>query len=164
MSSPGSTPTGSGSNSSLGGEPSAEKPERSGALAIGFAVLAAALVKLPALWSATDDVTLRNVPIFVLGVLAGLVPRPRPGGSAPRWRSSRSPLLAPPSWSTPYPFAAGADTLLLTVLHLSIALWLVVGVAYAEGRWRSDRARMDFIRFTGEWVIYLALIALVGRF
>ncbi len=145
----------------LGGEPSAEKPERSGALAIGFAVLAAALVKLPALWSATDDVTLRNVPIFVLGVLAAwfLV-------RAQAVRSSVAivtvAFVGAAVLVNAYPFAAGADTLLLTVLHLSVALWLVVGVAYAEGRWRSDRARMDFIRFTGEWVIYLALIALGG--
>ncbi|PKQ22625.1 MAG: hypothetical protein CVT65_12440, partial [Actinobacteria bacterium HGW-Actinobacteria-5] len=145
----------------LGGEPSAEKPERSGALAIGFAVLAAALVKLPALWSATEDVTLRNVPIFVLGVLAAwfLV-------RAQAVRSSVAivtvAFVGAAVLVNAYPFAAGADTLLLTVLHLSVALWLVVGVAYAEGRWRSDRARMDFIRFTGEWVIYLALIALGG--
>ncbi|MEH0938363.1 permease prefix domain 1-containing protein [Micromonospora psammae] len=39
---------------------------------------------------------------------------------------------------------------------------LVVGVAYTGGDWRSGRRRMDFIRFTGEWLIYFALIGLGG--
>lgn len=30
------------------------------------------------------------------------------------------------------------------------------------GDWRSDRKRMDFIRFTGEWFVYFVLIALGG--
>ena len=50
----------------------------------------------------------------------------------------------------------------LTALHLPIALWLVVGVAYAGGRWRQVAGRMDFIRFSGELFIYYVLIALGG--
>jgi hypothetical protein len=50
----------------------------------------------------------------------------------------------------------------LTAIHLPIALWLVAGVAYADGDWRADRRRMDFIRFTGEWFVYYVLIALGG--
>jgi hypothetical protein len=61
-----------------------------------------------------------------------------------------------------YPLAEDADTAVLTGLHLPIALWLVVGVAYMGGDWRSDRKRMDFIRFTGEWFIYFVLLGLGG--
>ncbi|MEU8299618.1 permease prefix domain 1-containing protein [Micromonospora sp. NPDC048909] len=61
-----------------------------------------------------------------------------------------------------YPLADDSQTLVLTAIHLPIALWLVVGVAYAGGDWRSDRRRMDFIRFTGEWLIYFVLIGLGG--
>ena len=50
----------------------------------------------------------------------------------------------------------------LAALHAAVALWIVTGIAYVDGAWRSDRARMDFIRFTGEWFIYLVLIALGG--
>jgi hypothetical protein len=50
----------------------------------------------------------------------------------------------------------------LTAIHLPLALWLVVGVAYVAGDWRSGSGRMDFIRFTGEWFIYYVLIALGG--
>jgi hypothetical protein len=50
----------------------------------------------------------------------------------------------------------------LTALHLPIALWLAVGFAYVGGRWFADGARMDFVRFTGELVIYYVLMALGG--
>jgi hypothetical protein len=61
-----------------------------------------------------------------------------------------------------YPLADDSQTIALTAIHLPIALWLVVGVAYTGGDWRSGRRRMDFIRFTGEWLIYFALIGLGG--
>jgi len=61
-----------------------------------------------------------------------------------------------------FPLDEGSQTHTLTAIHLPLALWLVVGVAYAAGDWRSDRKRMDFIRFTGEWFIYFVLIALGG--
>lgn len=61
-----------------------------------------------------------------------------------------------------YPFGPDADTEVLAAIHIPIVLWLVVGLAYAGGRWRSDRRRMDFIRFTGECVIYYQLLAFGG--
>jgi len=45
---------------------------------------------------------------------------------------------------------------------MGIALWLVVGIAYAGGRWSQVAGRMDFIRFSGELFIYYVLIALGG--
>ena len=61
-----------------------------------------------------------------------------------------------------YRFEHGGMTMVLAVSHSAVVLWFVVGVAYAGGDWRSGRRRMDFIRFTGEWVIYMALLALGG--
>jgi hypothetical protein len=61
-----------------------------------------------------------------------------------------------------YPLAEGDATLVLLGLHLPLALWLAVGVAYVAGDWLSHQRRMDFIRFTGEWFIYYVLIALGG--
>lgn len=145
----------------LGGESRGATPDRSGALAIAFAVLAAVLVKLPTLWNAPQDVLVRNLPVLILGVLAAwfLV-------RAPAFRTSVAivvvAFVGAAVLVNTYPFAPGGDTLMLTVAHLSVALWFVVGVAYTAGEWRSGRARMDFLRFTGEWVIYLALIALGG--
>ena len=61
-----------------------------------------------------------------------------------------------------YPLADDSQSLILTAIHLPIALWLVVGLAYVADDLRSSRRRMDFIRFTGEWFVYLVLIALGG--
>jgi len=61
-----------------------------------------------------------------------------------------------------YRLAEASQSVVLTSIHLPIALWLVVGLAYVAGDWRSSRRRMDFIRFTGEWFVYFVLIALGG--
>lgn len=61
-----------------------------------------------------------------------------------------------------YPLDTDSQTLVLTAIHLPLALWFVVGVSYMAGDWRSHDRRMDFIRFTGEWFIYFVLIALGG--
>jgi hypothetical protein len=65
-----------------------------------------------------------------------------------------------------YPFARRATgpsyTEALSALHLPIALWLVVGVAYVGGRWFEGGGRMNFVRFSGELFIYYVLIALGG--
>jgi hypothetical protein len=61
-----------------------------------------------------------------------------------------------------YPLADDSQSVLVTGIHLPIALWLVVGLAYVADDWRSVRRRMDFIRFTGEWFVYYVLIALGG--
>ena len=61
-----------------------------------------------------------------------------------------------------YPFASGGATQILAALHAPVILWLLVGVAYVGGRWRSDKRRMDFVRFTGELAIYYTLLALGG--
>ena len=72
-----------------------------------------------------------------------------------------------PSWpralfANIYPVRADSDTLTLSAMHLPIALWLVVGVAYVGGRWFTSGRRMDFVRFSGELFIYYVLIALGG--
>jgi hypothetical protein len=61
-----------------------------------------------------------------------------------------------------YPFSGFSDTFALAALHLPVALWLVVGVAYAGERWKDPAGRMDFMRFSGELFIYFVLIALGG--
>lgn len=61
-----------------------------------------------------------------------------------------------------YPFASGGSTGMLAALHAPVVLWLLAGVAYVGGRWRSDKRRMDFVRFSGELAIYYTLLALGG--
>ena len=61
-----------------------------------------------------------------------------------------------------YPLAEESQSIVLTSLHLLIALWFVVGLAYVADDVRSPRRRMDFVRFSGEWFVYYVLIALGG--
>ncbi len=63
-----------------------------------------------------------------------------------------------------YPWAPmpSGETMLLAILHLPVMLWLAVGLVFVAGKWRESGARMDFLRTTGEAVIYYGLIALGG--
>ena len=61
-----------------------------------------------------------------------------------------------------YPLAEDSQSVVLTTIHLPIAMWIAVGLAYVADDLRSGRRRMDFIRFTGEWFVYYVLIALGG--
>jgi len=59
-----------------------------------------------------------------------------------------------------YPSYSPNHTAMLTGVHLPIMLWLVTGVAYLGEEWRAKKGRMNFIRFTGESLIYGSMIML----
>ena len=104
----------------------------------------------------------RNVSLFVLPLLTGYFAWKRGLNRDDRrccWRCRSRP---PPCSRTSIPSRPTAIPGILTALHLPIALWLAVGVAYAGGRWFAGGARMDFVRFSGELFIYYVLIALGG--
>ncbi len=136
---------------------------------ITLAALAALAVKLPELFglqlSGPDgeetEVYLRNFGLFVLPILTGYFVWKRQL-TARTWGWLGLAFAMALLFANVYPFAPGSDTEALTALHLPIALWLVVGVAYVGGRWRDSARRMDFVRFSGELFIYYVLIALGG--
>lgn len=47
-------------------------------------------------------------------------------------------------------------------LATAVGMWSIIGVGYIGGRLRDLSARMDLIRFTGEFVVYYGLIAAGG--
>jgi hypothetical protein len=61
-----------------------------------------------------------------------------------------------------FPYAVNSATEAIVALHLPAAMWFAAGAAYVAGDMRSATRRMDFIRFSGEWLIYYTLIALGG--
>ena len=103
----------------------------------------------------------RNLSLFALPFLAGYFAWKR-GLLSVRHLWLLLPFAAAGVFANVFPFEQDSHTLALTVLHLPIALWLVVGIAYAGGDWRAGGGRMDFIRFSGEFFIYYVLIALGG--
>jgi hypothetical protein len=135
-------------------------------VAVCFAVAAATAIKAPALFGINIDdqhaeFYIRNLSLFVLPLLTGyFLGKRRRDTRAVSWLAAG--FVAAGVFANVYPFTPKGNTEILSALHLPIALWLVVGIAYAGGRWSQVAGRMDFIRFSGELIIYYVLIALGG--
>jgi hypothetical protein len=104
---------------------------------------------------------LRNISLFVLPFLAGYFARRRQLDTR-RWMLTAAPFVLVALVVNLYPYRADSATELLVALHLPVVLWFAVAYPYMGGMIRSHERRMDFVRFTGEWVIYYVLIALGG--
>ncbi len=147
------------------GDEEAAGRRREATVALALAVAAAALVKLPELFGYRPGTHqafyLRNASLAVFPLLAAYFAwkRALPG----RVVGVLAALFAGSALVVNlYPFGSANQTLFLAALHLPIALWFAVGVAYAGGRWADGARRMDFVRFSGELFIYFVLIALGG--
>jgi hypothetical protein len=148
------------------GSPTADKRSRRDLLAMVICVAGAAVsVKVPQLFGLTFEhdshFYVPNFTLFALPWLAAFL----------AWRRQARPVLIGVlvAWfalgavaANVYPLATDSQSVVITALHLPIALWFGVGLAYVADEWRSSRRRMDFIRFTGEWVVYFVLIAIGG--
>ena len=140
---------------------------REAVIAYGLAVLAAVAIKVPALFGihtsadAAEGFYFRNASLFVLPCLiAYFVWKRRLALRTVGWLAGAFGVAA--VFANLPGFGPARDFEPLTALHLPIALWLAVGIAYAGGRWSQVSGRMDFIRFSGELFIYYVLIALGG--
>ena len=132
-----------------------------------FAVAAAIAVRLPEAFgfnlTDSDDASFyaRNFSLLVLPALAGwFVWLKRP----PSWVTAviGAVVAASAAVINAYPFDDDSSTFVLAALHLPVLLWLVIGLARTGERWRLAGPRMDYVRFTGEWIVYGVLIALAG--
>ena len=134
-------------------------------VAFGLAVAAAVAIKVPALFGMQLEEDggfyARNASLFVLPLLTAYFAwKRRLDIRTLAWLALAFVTAA--VFANVYPFDPEGSTEALTALHLPIALWLVVGIAYAAARWRQVAGRMDFIRFSGELFIYYVLIGLGG--
>ncbi len=136
-------------------------------VAIALAVAAGAAVKLPQLFGVgmqdpdADLFYMRNLSFFVLPFLTAFFVWKRGVDTATRIALSAFFVVGALAMNF-LPFTPRGHTEQLSALHLPMALWLTVGVAYAGGAWRNHDQRMNFVRFTGELFIYFVLIALGG--
>jgi hypothetical protein len=120
-------------------------------VAFGVAVAAGALIKAPALFgldvNENANIYARNAGLFVLPLLTGYFAwKRRLEARFIRWLAVA--IVAALVFANVYPFEPQGYTEILTALHLPIALWLIVGVAYAAdagGRsaagWTSSGSR-----------------------
>jgi hypothetical protein len=149
------------------GAPAAAAARTELVVAFALALLAAFAIKVPELafgleWGGKDmPLLLRNVGFLVLPFLVGYFAWKRRIGGLTGGLLATGFLVAA-VFANAYPFSPTGDTLKLTALHLPIALWLLVGLAHAGSRWREPAGRMDFVRFSGELLIYYVLIAMGG--
>ncbi len=133
---------------------------------LGCAAAAALAIKLPTLFGYEingDDASFyaRNLSLFVLPFLATYFIWTR-GLRTKGIAGMAAVFVGGAVFANAYPFTPGGSTEVLTAIHLPIVLWLAVGVAFVAGDWLSDTRRMDYVKFTGEWLITYALIALGG--
>lgn len=132
---------------------------------IAFAVVAALAIQAGRIAAESGGGTASwfplNISLFVLPVLAGYLAWTR-GISRGRAIVLGATVAALAVVVNVFPFDDSSSTAVLVAIHLPVVLWFVVGAAYVGAEWRSSARRMDFIRFTGEWAIYLVLIALGG--
>lgn len=149
-------------------EPSETQRNETGSdafVALGLAITAAVAIKVPALFGVPMDgrplFYARNASLFVLPLLAAYFIWKR-GLSVFTGLCLMLPFAGAAVFANAFPFDPRSSTQTLSILHLPIVLWLVVGVAYAGGRWFAGSMRMDFVRFSGELFIYYVLIALGG--
>ena len=134
-------------------------------VAFCLATAAALAIKLASLFGFNLDADggfyARNLSLFVLPLLTAYFAwKRRLNAGTLRWLAVA--LVAAAVLANAYPLTPGGHTEVLAALHLPIALWLAVGIAYAGGRWSQVGGRMDFVRFSGELFIYYVLIALGG--
>lgn len=136
-------------------------PWRELAVVLALAVGAGIAVKLGVTLFDDENALARNLGLLVFPFIAGYF----------AWKRRLSlravvalviPFVVLAAVLNVYPFDVGGSTEILAVLHAPVVLWMLAGLAYMGGRWRSDSRRMDFVRFTGELAIYYILIALGG--
>lgn len=110
-----------------------------------------------------DPVYLMNVTWMVLPMAALFYlrrdwahgERPSKGSVAARFA-----VLMIPAVVNAYPFAGDGQTLAITMLHLPLLGWLALALFRDPDVLRGDEARMDYIRFTGETLVYCVLVGL----
>ena len=103
----------------------------------------------------------RNLGLLMLPFLAGYFTHRRQLDTR-GWLLTAAPFVVSAVVINLYPYGRDSATEIIVALHLPILLWFTVAYPYMNGAIGSHERRMDYVRFTGEWVIYYTLIALGG--
>jgi hypothetical protein len=150
----------------LSGEDEPTRPSSGWFEALLFAVAAAVPIQVARLAAHFPEEEsgwlMRNIGLLVLPFLAAYLARRRKLDTR-RCVLTAAPFVLAALIVNLYPYGADSATELLVALHLPAAVWFAVAYPYMGGTIRSHERRMDFVRFTGEWVIYYVLIALGGN-
>lgn len=133
-------------------------------LVVIFTLLAGTLIKLPELFGlrfsdpGAEHFYLKNISLFILPFVSAffLVKRK---AARKTWATIMMTFIIAALIVNVYQSFPPYNTEILTILHLPLFLWLIVGVVYIGKQWQSSQGRMNFIRFTGEMVVYGVLVS-----
>ncbi|MDX1621595.1 MAG: permease prefix domain 1-containing protein [Nitriliruptorales bacterium] len=149
----------------LSGDPEEAASAHSWVEALAFAVAAALAVQVARLLAGFPGQEaawlFRNSSLLVLPFLAVYFARRR-RLALRHWLVVGAAAVVAALVINLYPYNGNSSTELLVTAHLPVVLWFLVAYPYVSGAVSSHERRMDFVRFTGEWLIYYALIALGG--
>ncbi|WP_291300700.1 permease prefix domain 1-containing protein [Desulfosporosinus sp. BICA1-9] len=134
-------------------------------LVVIFALLAGTLFKIPELFGfglldqdgEIKIFFIKNLSFFILPFIAAFFLIKRKAGLK-TWATILGIFILAAVIINVYPSFDPHHTEVLTIFHLPLFLWLVVGATYIGREWQGSKGRMNFIRFTGEAFIYGVLV------
>jgi len=133
--------------------------------ALGFAIAAAVAVLVVRVAAGFPegqaDWLWRNASLLVLPLLAGFFAHRRRLETR-TWVLTAAVFAVVATVINLYPYADSSSTEVLVAAHLPALAWFVVAYPYMGGTLDDHARRMDFVRFTGEWLIYFVLLGLGG--
>ena len=125
-----------------------------------LSIVASVLVKLHELQILDEDWYLaRIVPLIVIASLVAYFFKP---GGTP---ANRTPLLylsAGTLVALFLPEAKGSSSITMALIHLPFVYLSALALAFMQGNWKSLDARIQFLQYLGEVIIYSAIILLGG--
>jgi hypothetical protein len=60
------------------------------------------------------------------------------------------------------PESGTSDTILLAYLHMAFFYWFILGISFSSGNWRNLEARVNYLRYNGELLVYIAMLFIGG--
>ncbi len=133
--------------------------------ALGFAAAAAFAIQMARLAAGFPEDEprwlVRNASLLVAPFLAAYFARRR-RTPARMWWPAAAVLGLLVLIANLYPYGNDSSTELLVAAHLPFVAWFGVAITYMGGDLSSHERRMDFVRFSGEWLVYYVLIAVGG--
>ncbi|MHB8126167.1 MAG: permease prefix domain 1-containing protein [Desulfitobacteriaceae bacterium] len=145
--------------------PAKQQNRRDITLVVIFALLAGTLFKIPELFGfglldqdgEIKIFFIKNLSFFILPFIAVFFLIKRKS-ELKTWASILGIFILAALIINVYPSFDPHHTEFLTIFHLPLFLWLVVGATYIGREWQGSKGRMNFIRFTGEAFIYGVLV------
>lgn len=127
-----------------------------------LALIAGVLTQLPSIFSWEEDQFFtQNISFLVFPVLSAYFLWKR-GASMKTWLGTSAVFLAALAYVHWLPFDTHRDSIVLVLIHVPFLLWSVFGMSYMGGTLKSLDFRAQFLRFNGDFAVFLAVLFIAG--